>query len=276
MLGSIFTGGFNINIQNSNKILCKLFYYISFLFSALLPTVLILASLDRLLISSQNVDRRLYSSKRLAYFSISISVCFWIIFLFQILIEVDIQELAPSVFVCYYALSSFYLTFITYLQVTINVVASAIMIVLSILAFKNVRRIRSIPHQQRNQLRSMNKKDFQLLRCLYAQDLIYIICTSILCINGVYGNITKDEIHTPVENAVNDFTGQFGIFLHHIPYCASFYIYISMSKAFRHELKRLIYKIWCKNLISIREEEHRQDNMELNVVDIVSTIVVPA
>ncbi|CAF1172823.1 unnamed protein product [Adineta steineri] len=150
------------------------------------------------------------------------------------------------------------------------------MMILSILAFKNVRRIRSFPHQQRNQLRSMNKKDFQLLRCLYVQDIIYIICTGIPSIIEIYENITMDEVHTPVENAIVNLIGDLGLFLYHIPYCASFYIYISMSKAFRHELKRLIYKIWCKNLISIREEEHRQGNIELNVVDIVSTIVVPA
>ncbi|CAF1173645.1 unnamed protein product [Adineta steineri] len=276
MLTTIFMFGFDINIQNSNRVLCKLLFYITSLFSTLLPNVLILASLDRLLISSQNVNRRLYSSKRLAYFSISISVCFWIIFLLQILITADIQELAPSVFVCYYALSSFYQIFITYLHVIINSVASGIMVILSILAFKNVRRIRSIPHQQRNQLRSMNKKDFQLLRCLYAQDIIYIICTSIPCVIQIYESLPKDEIHTPIENAIDNFINQFGIFLYHIPYCASFYIYISMSKAFRHEFKRLIYKISCKNLISIREEEHRQNNMELNVVDVVSTIIVPA
>ena len=73
ILGSIFLFGYNINLLNSSAILCKLFLYISFLFSTLLPTILVLASIDRLLISSQNVDTRLYSSKRLAYFSVSVS-----------------------------------------------------------------------------------------------------------------------------------------------------------------------------------------------------------
>jgi hypothetical protein len=38
ILGSIFTVGYNINIDNSNVILCKLFFYVGFLFSTLLPT----------------------------------------------------------------------------------------------------------------------------------------------------------------------------------------------------------------------------------------------
>ena len=45
------------------------------------------------------------------------------------------------------------------------------MIVLSILSFKNVRHIRPVPRQQRKQLRSMTKKDFQLLRCLYVHNI---------------------------------------------------------------------------------------------------------
>ena len=92
ILASIFTNGYNINIQNSNIILCKLYFYVSFLFATLSPTILLLASIDRLLISSQNVDTRLYSSKRLAYFLISISLLFWIIFYYHLLIKVNIQE----------------------------------------------------------------------------------------------------------------------------------------------------------------------------------------
>ena len=60
IIGLIFTTGFKINLQNSNIILCKMYFYVSFLLSTLLPTVVILASIDRLLISSQNIDRRLY------------------------------------------------------------------------------------------------------------------------------------------------------------------------------------------------------------------------
>ncbi|CAF1238454.1 unnamed protein product [Adineta steineri] len=73
MLASIFIYGYNINIQNTNVVLCKIYLYFAFLFSSVTPTILILASIDRLLISSQNVDTHLYSSKRLAYFSISIN-----------------------------------------------------------------------------------------------------------------------------------------------------------------------------------------------------------
>ena len=53
MIGSIFVFGFKINLLARSAILCKLYSYTSFLFSTLFPTILILASIDRLLISSQ-------------------------------------------------------------------------------------------------------------------------------------------------------------------------------------------------------------------------------
>ncbi len=106
--------GFQISLQNSNLILCKQYFYTSLLFISLSLTVLTLASIDRLLISSQNVDTRLCSSKRLAYFSISTSTCFWIIFHIHALIEGNIQEVYPSDFVCGYNSSEFYYNFVTF------------------------------------------------------------------------------------------------------------------------------------------------------------------
>jgi len=152
MLATIFITGFNINLENFSRVLCKVFYYTSYIFTRLSPTVLILASIDRLLISSQNVDTRLYSSKRLAYFSISISTFFWIIFYIHALIKVDIYQIYPSAFTCYYDTSGFYFQFTTFSSLIINISLSIALIILSILTFKNVCRIRSVPRQQRRQV----------------------------------------------------------------------------------------------------------------------------
>jgi hypothetical protein len=277
LLGAIFTFGFNINAQNSNNVLCKLFYYVSYLFSESYPIVLILASIDRLLISSQNVDTRLYSSKRLAYFTISTSTVIWSIFCFHILIKINIQEVYTSTFVCYYDLSKFYLDFFVYSTLVISMITSAFLIILSILAFKNVRRIRAVPRQQRNQLRTMNKKDFQLLRCLYLHIITYIIFSILIVVSVGYSVTIKYETLTPMEQAVNDFLSDFGSFLHYIPYCSSFFIFVCVSKAFRQELKNFGYKICGKDLQTVREEENNQkestrDNIGLN--NVVSTIVL--
>jgi hypothetical protein len=258
MLGSIFTFGFNIHVDNSSIVVCKLFYYISYLFSALLPNILILASIDRLLISSQNVDTRLYSSKRLAYFSISISTFFWIIFYIHTLIKVNVYQIYPTVFSCYFDTSGFYFEFISYSTLIIAVSLAVVLIILSILAFKNVHRSHAIPRQRRHQVRSMHKMDFQLLRCLYVYDIVYIIFNVFLAVYYAYAAATKNQTRTLAHQTIDNFVNGFGTFIHHLPYCASFFIFISVSKAFRREFKRMAYKIYGENLGSVQEEENRK------------------
>ena len=277
LLGNIFIMGFNINAQSSNIVLCKLLYYISYVSSIYLPVILILASIDRLLISSQNVDTRLYSSKRLAYFMISISAFLWTAFHLHILIKVKIQEVAPSYYVCYYEISKAYLDFLTYSTFIFISIGPLIMVILSVLAFKNVRRIRAIPRQKRHQLRTMNKKDFQLLRCLYIHNIVYVLCIIVLIAGLVYGAQTALVEQTPMMTATNQFLNNFGSFLRYIPYCSSFFIFLSLSKAFRQESKRMIYKLIGKHFIITREEDQQppqpQEIPQENIV--VSTIELP-
>jgi hypothetical protein len=137
-------------------------------------------------------------------------------------------------------------------------------------AFKNVRRIRAIPRQQRQQIRTMTKKDFQLLRCLFIQDFVYIIFSIGLTVFDVYQAATIHQIRTSLEQAIVDFFYKLFILLNYVPYCASFYILVVASKAFRNELKRMICKLCGKDSITIREEENKQENVVTIVNDVVS------
>ncbi|CAF3436186.1 unnamed protein product [Rotaria sp. Silwood1] len=247
ILGTAFINGFQIYAQNSSVILCKLLHYTAVLFSTLLPTILILASIDRLLISSQNVDTRLYSSKRLAYFSISLSTFFWIIFNFQ---------------------------FVTYSLMIFNCFFCLFMIILSIFAYKNVRHIRCISRNRQYQIRTMTKKDFQLLRCLFIQDIVYIFVSLIPALYSVYTTSTKDQIRTPLEESIVYFLQSLFTFIYFTFYGSSFFIFFIVSKAFRHGLKRFIFKIIGKELMTLREEDNRQENNENLNIPVVSKIIL--
>jgi hypothetical protein len=275
VLGTACMMGFNINAQNSSVVLCKLLNYAAFLLATLIPTILILASIDRLLISSQNVDTRLYSSKRLAYFSISISAFVWIIFNLHVLIKVNIQQLDSTTFVCTYDLSEFYLNFVNYSLSIFNCLFCFLMIILSVLSFKNVRRIRAIPRQRLKQIRSMTKKDFQLLRCLFVQIIVYISVSIIPSSYSVYQLITKHQIRTPLQEAIINFLDKFFMFVFFIFHCSSFFIFVCVSKAFRQDLKRIIWKIFGKNSVVLREEENKPNIAMQNTI-IVESIVIPS
>ncbi|CAF1470892.1 unnamed protein product [Adineta steineri] len=257
MLSAIFTHGYNITIQNNNVVLCKIYIYVSFIFATGSPSILILASIDRLLISSQNVDTRLYSSKRLAYFMISISTCFWILFNIHLLIKVNIYQFSPSFYLCSYEPTNLYLDFVYFFLSSIHTLYVIVLLILSIFSFKNVHHIQLIPRQQQKELRTMTKRDFQLLRCLFAEGIVFMIFA--LLINGYYfyAAITREQIRTPLQTAVEIFIGNVFSFLYNIPYCANFFVFISLSKAFRHDFKRLVYKICGKNIMAMREENNQ-------------------
>ncbi|CAF3833530.1 unnamed protein product [Adineta steineri] len=255
MLASIFIYGYNINIQNTNVVLCKIYLYVAYLFASVTPSILILASIDRLLISSQNVDTRLYSSKRLAYFSVSISTSFWIAYHLHILIKANIVEIYPSIFVCYYGTSTTYVNYIFYSVMVMNVSFSILMIILSILSFKNVRQIRILPRQQRGQVRTMKKKDFQLLRCLFVQGIVFTFCSMFITAYYTYEAVERDQIQTSRNEAISTFLNNLFSFIYNIPFCANFYIFVSFSKAFRQDVKQLVRKVFGKDTIAPREEE---------------------
>ena len=275
LLGSIFISGYQINLLNSSIFLCKFYFYTAFLSSTIYPSTLILASVDRLLISSQNVDTRLYSSKRLAYFLISISTAIWMIYFLHLIIMTNIQQFGYGFVQCYYDLSANYLQFVSYSSAVINGSFSVAMIILSIVASKNVRQIRARPRNQRQQqLRSMNKKDFQLLQCLYIQDILYIVFSLFISTVMVYNAASSNNQQTPIQNMLTNI----GTMLIHVPFCSSFFIFVSASKNFRQEVKRIILKFIGKNTALPREEEEKPVQTQQNVlqVNVVSADHMPA
>jgi len=257
VLTSIFVYGYDIDLQNVSTILCKLYFYCAYIFLTLSPTILILASVDRLLISSQNVDTRLYSSKRLAYFSISLSTLFWMIFSIHTLIKVSIYEVYPSRATCYYDIASSYSDFVSYSSIVFVASFFIIILVLCICSFKNVRHIRFVPRSQRHQLRTMTKKDFQLLRCLFAYDLVFITCCVPLILVTVYQVILKGYAQVELLQIIENFAFKTSMFIAHVPFWIGFYICLAISKAFRTELKRMLYRISNQPLVSTRDDENK-------------------
>ncbi|CAF1273344.1 unnamed protein product [Adineta steineri] len=103
----ILTVGYDIDLTTSNLFMCRFYYYTSYLFEILGPFYLILASIDRVLVTSSNVGTQLKSRHRLAYICIGCGTLFWILFHCHALFLVDIQEIAPDYFICYARAGSF-------------------------------------------------------------------------------------------------------------------------------------------------------------------------
>jgi hypothetical protein len=102
----------------------------------------------------------------------------------------------------------------------------------------------------------MTKKDFQLLRCLFAHGIAYIIFRMGINIYYGYQAITRDQIQTQLEQAVGTLLNNFLSLLFDISYCISFLIYVVISKAFRHEVKRMVCKMFRRDLRPVRGQEN--------------------
>ena len=148
------------------------------------------------------------------------------------------------------------------------------MIILSKLAFKNIRHIRPVPRQQRKQMRTMTKKDFQLLRSLFVYDIVYILCTIVLSFYYVYLISGLDRIQTSLEATISGFLEKFLNFIRFIPFCTCFVIFMAVSKAFRNELHRMIWSRFGQTPPPIREEENPPNNIEKDTVHL--NVVLPS
>ncbi|CAF1120997.1 unnamed protein product [Adineta ricciae] len=234
------------------------------------PSILVLASIDRLLISSANVDIRLYSSSRLAYFSLSITLVVWCIYYIHVPVKFDTYQMNPVIFLCIFELTGPYPDFLHYSQLIINVVLFLLMVVLSIYSWKNVCQMKLAPPEQRHVVRKMHKKDFQMLRCLFAMNVIHVIGDSLIMTYTIYKASTRFEVLTAWEQNRNDFISNLGIFVHLIANCTDFYIYVITSRSFRQELKRSFWKI-----VSLKAVEARHINNEQLELPNVSAVSLP-
>ncbi|CAF4023487.1 unnamed protein product [Adineta steineri] len=99
--------GYSIDLTTYNLFMCRFFYYTSYLSDILSAFYLILASIDRVLVTSSNARTRQKSTPRLAYICVGCGTLFWMLFHCHALILMDIQEIAPGYFTCYYRAGSF-------------------------------------------------------------------------------------------------------------------------------------------------------------------------
>jgi len=105
--------GYNINLGPRNLVYCRSLYYMGLILSSLGPSYIILASIDRTLLTSRNAGTRKRSTRRLAITCIIILALFWMIFHIHALIYMQILQYSVDYFICSFQPGA-YTSFITY------------------------------------------------------------------------------------------------------------------------------------------------------------------
>ena len=237
--------GYNIDLSSHNIVVCRLVYYSSLLFDCLSSFYLILASIDRVLVTSPSALTRQRSTRRLAFICLLSGTLFWMVFHSHTFIFIDIQEVAPGYFVCYFQ-SGLYADLVGYYSTVLKgVLMIFLLIIFGTWTWRNLQNVHrhTINHVTsthgnvvREQENVIVVKNRQFTLILLMEILIYITFNSMLSIIGIYQQIVKNESQT----TFNYFIRIIGAFVSYIPLFANFFGNVLISKTFRSEVKRVL------------------------------------
>ena len=219
------------------------------LLDILSPFYLILASVDRVLVTSTNGGTRQRSTRCLAYMCISGVTLFWILFHIYTLVSASILQVAPNYFVCYFT-SGIALVFISYYTLIIkSILVPLIMIIFAVWTVKNIRSIRHARIAAaflvtntavEGSLNSARSKDRQLMVILLSDIMIYIISVSMLSALVMYQQFTQYHVKSYEQTQIDGFLQTVALFINYVRFCIECYANLVVSKTFRNELKNTI------------------------------------
>jgi len=248
LLGFTLDVGYQIDPSLYNLPICRLRIYVGFLFDCLSPFYLILAAIDRILITSPNALTRQKSTRRLAYACLGGGTLFWALFHSHALILSNITQVGPNIFLCYYE-QGVYLAFISYYSIIKEVIALSLMIFCGLWSIKNIRSTRRITAANdlsvtriggvTGNLQSTSSKDRQLMFMLLMDITIYGLFSFVYGIYLIYEQITKNYIKSYDRIQIENNVQYLCVYSAGIPFCTSCYANLIVSKTFRKEVKKV-------------------------------------
>ncbi|CAF1142494.1 unnamed protein product [Adineta ricciae] len=248
----VFSSGYGVDPSGNNLVFCRLRFYLGFLLSSWESSCLILASIDRTLVTSSNALTRKRSTRRLAITSVICVGLFWTIFHVHALVYSQIFQYAPGYSVCYFTPGA-YNTFITYYGLSLNgVIPPLFMLILGFWTVKNIRKVRHATQHSGSQHsvvvavgkpQILESKDRQLIRMLLVEIVTYILCKTPIMIFLIYREVTRDVKKNEERNLIEQYVLLLTSFVFYIENSIGCYANILVSKTFRVELKRILLNV---------------------------------
>ena len=241
--------GYRIDPSLQIMDICRLRVYTAVLFNTLSPFYLLLASIDRTLVTSPNVRTRQRSTQRLAFICISVGLIFWSLFHSHVLIFSTVLQLSPTYSVCYFPRND-YRIFVGYYLLMKEIIALLLMILCGLWSIKNVQRIRRVdvggdPSMIRADAKTFanttSGKDRQMILMLLLDIIIYILFSFSYAIMLVYQQMTRYDIKSTERVEIERVIINRSLFVINIPSCTSCYANLIASKTFRNAVKKVLF-----------------------------------
>ena len=251
ILFSTLATGYDIDPSTYNLPFCRFRFYAMLLFDILSAWYLILASIDRVLLTSSNALTRQRSTPRLACVCIIIVTLFWLFFHMHALVLTGFLQIAPGRVICYFQYGM-HTKLISYYSAIIKGILTPLpMIIFGLWTVRNVRRaarinpISTVPTSGAAPIRNGlagHSKDRQLLQMLLIDISIYIIFNIMIAVVLIKQEFGPKSITDPVEAQLQNLLLRIAGVSNYIPFCIECYVKLLASKAFRQEVKRILMR----------------------------------
>lgn len=249
--------GFGIDPGSYILPYCRFRFYAIFLLLILCPSYLILACIDRALMTSPKTNIRQKSTHRLAYYLIIGVTIGWCLFYSHAFVKVNIQEFFPGFALCIYD-TGLYTTLMTWNSIVIDgILPPTLMTVFACMTLKNIRQVRVTPTTvtTNNNGRLIQKKDRQFIILVFSEIVVYTIFSSMQPVMLLYIELTKDTMKSFHQFYLDWLLASIGNFLVYLPSCINFYVNLSVSSPFRNQVKNMFLKLY--SFILHKPLEHR-------------------
>ncbi|CAF0835874.1 unnamed protein product [Rotaria sordida] len=145
------------------------------------------------------------------------------------------------------------------------------MAIFGMMTMRNFRRSRVQPTTNQNNITALSSKDRQLVIMLLFETLIAVVFSSIGSILYVYTQRIPNERKTLEQQALDYFLLDFGLNLVFIQASLSCYSNFIVSKTFRKNIQKLVWKIMPR--ICRRKLTNHGPNMSSNNLNITATAI---
>jgi hypothetical protein len=225
---------------------CKIYAYVINVIGQMAKTLLVLACIDRFLVTNERVNFRLFSKPKQAKYLIVFSIIFWLLFTIHIPITRTIVNGQCGVFGIYSTIYS------VYAIIFVGLIPPIISGIFGYLTYHNMRqrhaRIQPVLKNLSDANISIQQRDQALLIIVIAEVVTYVVTTAIFPLIQLEKMISQYLIPNKSSQylRIELFILNIAYLLLFINSAAPFYTYLISSKSFRRDFKQLIINSYQK------------------------------
>lgn len=243
---SMLSAGYNISPSAYNPTFCRFQIFTFTLFDCLSGFYLILASMDRMFITSLKINTRRRSNNTLALKCIISGTIFLVIFSFHSFIFAQIIELMPNNFACFVK-PGIYVIFLSQYSLIKGIAMPSLLILFGSIALKNIRASRRISGAlavttEGNHVYTPSAKDRKFILVIFLNTIAHIIFGLPMSIFLVYTQITQYEKKSDRQKLLELYIRTLVSFSLYFRACLCGYINLIISKSMRQQIINVVLR----------------------------------